>query len=152
MPYDLFISYAHKDNSREQVRELRDAILEDFHKFAGRELNIFFDADEIRSMADWEDRIGLGLRESRLFLAVLSPNYFASAYCRRECEEYIRYEAMRQCLGEGVAPVYFVELPGLDGPGVEQSIAAAVDEMRKRQWCDLASQEPVKIVRWHDAG
>ncbi|MEK6324297.1 MAG: toll/interleukin-1 receptor domain-containing protein [Acidobacteriota bacterium] len=78
MPYDLFISYAHKDNSREQVRELRDAILGDFHKFAGRELNIFFDEDEIRSMADWEDRIGLGLRESRLFLAVLSPSYFAA--------------------------------------------------------------------------
>lgn len=47
MPYDLFISYAHKDNSREQVRELRDAILADFHKFAGRQLSLFFD-DEMR--------------------------------------------------------------------------------------------------------
>lgn len=152
MPYDLFISYAHRDNARGQVRELRDAISENFQKFAGRNLTIFFDEHDIPSMADWEKRIAQGLRESRLFLAVLSPNYFASAYCRREWEEYVRYEAMRQCLGEGVAPVYFIELPGLDGPGVEQSIAAAVDEMRKRQWCDLASQKPVKIVPWNDAG
>jgi len=136
MPYDLFISYAHRDNARGQVRELRDAISEDFEKFAGRNLTIFFDEHDIPSMADWEKRIAQGLRESRLFLAVLSPNYFASAYCRREWEEYVRYEAMRQCLGAGV----------------EQSIAAAVDEMRKRQWCDLASQKPVKIVPWNDAG
>lgn len=152
MPYDLFISYAHRDNARRQVTEFRDAISEDFQKFAGRELTIFFDEHDIPSMADWEKRIAQGLRESRLFLAVLSPNYFASAYCRREWEEYVRYEAMRQCLGEGVAPVYFIELPGLDGPGVEQSIVAAVDEMRKRQWCDLASQKPIKIIPWHDAG
>ncbi|MBL8829655.1 MAG: tetratricopeptide repeat protein [Planctomycetaceae bacterium] len=152
MPFDLFISYAHRDNARGQVRELHDAISANFQKFAGRNLTVFFDEHDIPSMADWEKRIAQGLRESRLFLAVLSPNYFASAYCRREWEEYVRYEAMRQCLGEGVAPVYFIELPGLDGSGVEQSIAAAVDEMRKRQWCDLASQKPVKIVPWHDAG
>ena len=152
MPYDLFVSYAHRDNARGQVRELRDAILEDFHKFAGRDLRIFFDDHDIPSMAGWEKSIAQGLRESHLFLAVLSPSYFASPYCRREWEEYVRYEAMRQCLGEGVAPVYFVELPGLDGPGVEQSIAAAVDELRKRQWCDLATQKPVNIIPWHDAG
>lgn len=144
MPYDLFISYAHNDNRRGQVGELCDAITADFHKFAGRDLRVFFDKQDIPSMADWERRIAQGLRESRLFLAVLSPNYFASAYCRREWEEYVRYEAMRQCLGEGVAPIYFVELPGLDSRGVEQSIAGWVEELRKRQWCDLRP--------WHDAG
>ena len=44
-------------------------------------------------------------RESHLFLAILFPNYLASPYCRWEWEDYVRYEAMRQCLGEGVAPV-----------------------------------------------
>lgn len=144
MEYDLFISYAHKDNARGQVGELRDAILADFHQFAGRGLNIFFDEHDIPSMADWEGRIARGLRESRLFLAVLSPDYFASAYCRREWEEYVRYEAMRQCLGEGVAPVYFVELDSFDGPGGEAGIAEWMREMRRRQWCDL--------LPWHEVG
>jgi len=131
MPFDLFISYAHLDNERGQVRELRDAIDEDFESFAGRALKIFFDEDDIPSMAAWEQRIAQGLRESRLFLAVLSPNYFASTYCRREWEEYVRYEAMRQCLGEGVAPVYFVELPGLETDALDGRIAAWVNEIRK---------------------
>lgn len=36
LPNDLFISYAHLDNDRGQVRELRDAIHEGFVNFAGR--------------------------------------------------------------------------------------------------------------------
>jgi tetratricopeptide (TPR) repeat protein len=152
MPYDLFISYAHADNTRGQVRDLCDAVRQDFRRFAGRDLEVFFDEAAIPTMADWERRIAQGLRESRLFLAVLSPGYFASAYCLREWDEYVRYEAMRQCLGEGVAPVYFVELPGLDRGAVAPAIAPLVAEMRKRQWCDLASQAPVPIVPWHDAG
>src|SRR5215213_3578415 len=152
MPYDLFISYARRDNADKQVRELRDTISHDFHKSVGRNFDVFFDEDDIPNMVAWEKRIAQGLRESRVFLAVISPNYFASRYCRREWQEYVRYEAMRQCLGEGVTPVYFVELPGLDSSGVEQSIAALVDEMRKRQWCDLVSQKPIKILRWHEVG
>lgn len=152
MPYDLFISYAHQDNDHGQVKELCDAIFADFRQFGGRDLLVFFDERDIPSMADWEARIALGLRESRLFLAVISPSYFASTYCRREWEEYVRYEAMRQCLGEGVAPIYFVELPGLQDSAVEAGIAGWVADIRSRQWCDLASQDPVKIVRWHEAG
>jgi tetratricopeptide (TPR) repeat protein len=150
IPYDLFISYAHRDNVRGQVRELRDAINDNFEGFAGRPLKIFFDEDDIPTMTAWEQRIAKGLDESRQFLAVLSPNFFASDYCRREWEEYTRYEAMRQCLGEGVAPVYFVELPGLETGESEELITEWVHG--PRQWCDLASQTPVEIARWHDLG
>jgi hypothetical protein len=47
IPYDLFISYAHRDNVRGQVRELRDAINDKFEGFPGRPLKIFFDVDDI---------------------------------------------------------------------------------------------------------
>jgi hypothetical protein len=43
-------------------------------------------------------------------------DYLASPYCRWEWEDYVRYEAMRQCLGEGVAPVFFVTLPDAADP------------------------------------
>jgi len=159
VPYDLFISYAHLDNKNHQVRELhqvrdlRDEIERDFKEFAGRELHVFFDEQDISSMDDWEKKIGKGLRESRLFLAVISPNYFKSKWCRIEWEEYIRYEAMRQCLGEGVAPVYFIELPGFfDENEIKGRISEWADDVRKRQLCDLASQEPVEIERWHEVG
>jgi hypothetical protein len=41
---------------------------------------VFFDVKEIRTMDDWESRIKLGLRQSKMMVAVLSPAYFASEY------------------------------------------------------------------------
>src|SRR6516165_6486519 len=101
MPNDLFISYSRPDNERGQVAALDEQIKTSFRAFAGRELTVFFDGQEIQGMDDWRHKIQRSLRDSHLFLAVLSPNYLASIYCRWEWEDYVRYEAMRQCLGEG---------------------------------------------------
>ena len=111
MPCDLFISYSRRDNESGRVFQLVERIKADFASFAGRTLNVFFDKNDIQGMDDWQQKIQRGLRESHLFLAVLSPHYLVSPYCRWEWEDYVRYEAMRQCLGEGVAPVFFVTLP-----------------------------------------
>jgi hypothetical protein len=116
MPYDLFISYCRRDNQRGQVAMLAEQIMIAFGAFAGRPLQVFLDVRDIDGMDDWRQKIQRGLRESHLFLAVLSPDYLASPYCKWEWEDYIRYEAMRQCLGEGVAPVYFVALPDATNP------------------------------------
>jgi len=91
--YDLFISYAHADNEGQYagwVTALKEAIEREHAEFvpASGALQIFSDTDEIRGMDDWEARILLGLRESKLMVAVLSPAYFASDYCRREWDRY----------------------------------------------------------------
>ncbi len=144
MPYDLFISYSRRDNERSQVAALAGQIKASFHNFAGRELPIFFDVREIHGMDDWRHKIQRVLRDSRLFLAVLSPNYLASPYCRWEWEDYIRYEAMRQCLGEGVAPVFFVTLPDAANPATDQAVARWIQEIHQRQTFDLRP--------WYDVG
>ncbi len=51
IPFDLFISYVHPDNQRGQVRDLRNAIAEDFVRLAGRSLNKVFDEDGIRNFS-----------------------------------------------------------------------------------------------------
>jgi len=51
---------------------------------------------------------------------------------------------MRQCLGEGVAPVFFVTLPDAADPLTDQAIARWIDEIYRRQTFDLRP--------WHDAG
>jgi hypothetical protein len=144
MAFDLFISYARLDNLRGQVRELAEFISSEFRSFTHREIRIFFDESDIRTMSDWEAKIGEGVREARLFLAVISPSYLTSPYCRHEWEEYVRYEAMRQCLGEGVAPIYFVRLPALGGVNVDPQVDEWMTELRKRQWCE--------ILPWYDVG
>jgi tetratricopeptide (TPR) repeat protein len=95
-------------------------------------------------MDDWRQKIQHSLRESYLFLAVLSPNYIASPYCRWEWEDYVRYEAMRQCLGEGVAPVFFVTLPDAGTTQIDTSITRWINEINHRQALDLRP--------WYDRG
>ena len=144
MPYDLFISYSRRDNERGQVTALKAQIESSFRAFAGRDLRVFFDTHEIAGMDDWRQKIQRSLRDSQVFLAVLSPHYLASPYCRWEWEDYVRYEAMRQCLGEGVAPVFFVTLPDAADPKTDQALARWIDEIQRRQTFDLRP--------WHDAG
>jgi len=94
MPHGLFISYSRRDNERGRVAALKTYIESTFRAFAGRDLQVFFDVRNIQGMDDWRQKIQHSLRESHLFLAVLSPNYLGSPYCRWEWEDYVRYEAM----------------------------------------------------------
>lgn len=84
--YDLFISYARKDNApmpasypRGWVTAIRDHILADHARLSREQLRIFFDTEEIKSADDWRHRILGALRHSKILLVCLSPNYFASA-------------------------------------------------------------------------
>lgn len=53
MSYDLFISYSRRDNMHGRITELVDRIKQGFPSsrgMLGRELNVFFDQDEIHCM------------------------------------------------------------------------------------------------------
>lgn len=123
MTYDLFISYSRRDDERGHVRQLAEEIERSFG------LRVFFDRQEVRGMDDWRNRIQQALRDSRIFAAVLSPNFLTANYCRWEWDEYVRYEAMRQCLGEGIAPLSFGALEGNDRNWL--------NEVQRRQIFDL---------------
>ena len=149
MPYDLFISYSRRDNPEgcPRITELVEGIQQDFASFEGmqgRELHVFFDQQEIHGMQDWKQRILQDLRESRLLLACLSPAYLQSEYCEWEFVEYLKYEIGHLHGFNGVAPIYFVEVPGWDSKDFEQKCAALIAELRKRQHFDLRP--------WHDQG
>jgi Tfp pilus assembly protein PilF len=142
--YDIYVSYARWDNERGQVAALVEQIRNDFRASAARDLRVFFDLSEIQGMDDWRLKYQRGLRDSNIFLAILSPHYLASPYCRWEWDNYVRYEAMRQHLGEGIAPVLFVTLPDAAHAETDQAIARWIDEIHRRQTFDLRP--------WHDAG
>lgn len=144
MRYDIFISYSRQDDKCGQVEALKAHIDSEFSDFAGSEIKIFFDKQEIYGMDDWRLKIQRSLRESRLFLAVLSPNYIASSYCRWEWEDYLRYEAMRQCLGEGIAPIFFVTLQDSKCFEGDPDLQRWIEEIHQRQAFDLCS--------WHEHG
>ena len=137
MPYDLFISYSRRDDKQGQVRALKEQIEADYRSFTKEDLRCFFDTEDIATMDDWRHRILEGLRESSLLLLALSPAYLDSPYCEWEIVEFLKYEHSRTVGGQGVTPVYFVEIPGLDEPGFEQRAAAWVARVRRRNQVDL---------------
>jgi hypothetical protein len=137
MRYDLFISYSRRDNSQARVTELVEEIGNEFVAFAGRPLRIFFDMEEIRGMEDWRNRILLGLRESHLLLAILSPAYLHSAYCEWELNEYLKHEMGVACFGNGIAPIYVVEISGWNDNDFEKRCTDWIAELRRRQCIDL---------------
>ena len=44
----------------------------------------------------------------------MSPAFFDSPYCEWEFNEYLKHEFARSYGGTGLAPIYFVEMPGWD--------------------------------------
>jgi tetratricopeptide (TPR) repeat protein len=130
--FDFFVSYARADNADGWITQFVGGLLSEFRKFSGgHELMAFFDKDEIANGNDWQLRIAHGLANSRLFLAFISPNYFASEWCRKEWRAWIDTEISKHILTEGVRPVYIVEVPGLTGKGQlgEQVVAQKVAEL-----------------------
>jgi len=137
MPYDLFISYSRRDNKDGRVTELVEHIGADYLQFSGKDLSYFLDKHDIHGMDHWRHRILGALRESRLFLVCLSPAYLESEYCAWEFNEYLNHEIARALLGEGVAPVYFVDVDGWGDRDFENRCPEWVKELRRRQYVDL---------------
>ena len=137
--YDLFISYAHaddRDENREKVAALVEAIKADYLRVTGAALNVFFDTHAIRSMDDWEAKIHTGLRQSRMMVAVLSPSYFQSVFCRREWEIYVETELALALPGDGITPIYVVKHPAFEADPVEKELQHWIKDLRRRQYIE----------------
>ncbi|WP_310821158.1 toll/interleukin-1 receptor domain-containing protein [Stratiformator vulcanicus] len=120
-PFDLFISYARKDNSGEVERLVDEIVAEierDHESFSpGVTLRVFFDKTSIVTAQLWREKLRDGLRQSKLMVAILSPNYFASEHCRWEWEEYLRVEQARTYPGEALTPIFTIPARDLDARG-----------------------------------
>ncbi|MFI5459730.1 MAG: TIR domain-containing protein, partial [Isosphaerales bacterium] len=137
--FDLFISYAHADDrheNREKVAALVEAIKADYLRVTGAALNVFFDTHAIRSMDDWEAKILTGLRESKMMVAVLSPSYFQSDFCRREWEIYVETELAHALPGDGITPIYVVKHPAFEADPVDERLRHWIKDLRRRQYIE----------------
>jgi tetratricopeptide (TPR) repeat protein len=140
--YEIFISYSRVDNrpqlqdqsaSEGWVSALRDRIQADHRRFSTEPLHIFFDREDIQDMDDWRHRILGALRTSRILLVCYSPAYLASEHCRWEWEEYHRRQARTVAGHEGVATVYFVQVP----TAVSGDLTAWIRDVERSGFTDL---------------
>ena len=92
--HDLFVSYAHVDDHDGWVAALLEQLRLEHAAFTPNPLRVFYDRTGIATMEDWEHRILSALRSSKVMLAVLSPAYFESAYCRKEWEVFLEARSL----------------------------------------------------------
>ncbi|MCD7984538.1 MAG: toll/interleukin-1 receptor domain-containing protein, partial [Desulfovibrio sp.] len=110
--FDVFISYARADNTDGGINRLVAAIEEEYTRFfPDSRLRVFFDTQTIENGEDWSNRLYTGLKRSRTMIAMLSANYLASAWCRREWQTWCEVERSRGWLSNMLCPVYYVEVP-----------------------------------------
>ena len=131
--YDFFVSYSRADNATGWISSFVEELLAEHRRFTGgRELTHFFDKNDIASGADWQHTLNHGIAHSKLFVAFISPNYFASEWCRKEWRAWIDTEIAKHILTAGVRPVYIVEVPGLtDGKLSEQDFSRQIADFLK---------------------
>lgn len=135
--YELFVSYAHRDNQGQfagKVAALVDLIKTRYEEIVGKPLEVFFDEREITTGEDWRNLIYTGLVESRMMLAVISPNYFASRFCRLEWSEYTRTELEHALPGLGIRPVYVIRHPDFDTAGNSENVDRWLKDLARRQY------------------
>jgi len=138
MHYDLFISYARRDNADGWITQFLDALQAEHRAFAGgREFKVFFDKDDIHSLDAWQSRIYESLTASRLFVAFVSPAYFASEWCGCEWRTWIDVEIAKHVLSDGAALIYIVEVPWLGKAMTEQQVAESIAKLTKHVLADL---------------
>lgn len=83
--YDIFLSYSRQYPHGTWVNEVLYPLLIPYVQDAlNRKINVFKDNKEILSGAEWERTIMKALLNSRTMVAVLSPTYFMSEWCRIE--------------------------------------------------------------------
>lgn len=133
--YDVFLSYkSGKIYGRWVLEVFFDFFKENLEQSLGYETNIFIDKNSIEDGDEWQARIKNSLIKSKCVVAVLSPLYFKSEWCKRECatilfrEEKLGYRSITNPSGLFSAVVLH------DGDMFPQQIK----NVQSRLWHDYA--------------
>src|SRR5215813_8394640 len=76
---DVFISYAHRDNLDGWVTKLKDRLVEKLNPFLAGRAEVWFD-DRIQAGSYFKEEIQQRLKDTPIFVAVVSPSYLDSEF------------------------------------------------------------------------
>lgn len=115
--WEVFLSYSRRDNEALYadeagwISELCNQIFLEHRRYSTEPLNIFFDTSTIKDMDDWRHRVLESLKNSRILLICLSPNYINSKVCRWEYEAYRRHQPHKSIGLDSIAIVKICDVP-----------------------------------------
>jgi hypothetical protein len=107
-PANAFFSYVRSDDSDGYLSKLREFLSSEVHLQWGSKFEVFQDTKDIRTGQEFEGVIKLNLDQVSFLIAILTPSYFRSKYCRYELEYFLKREK-EQNRNDLVIPIYYVD-------------------------------------------
>jgi sulfatase modifying factor 1 len=135
--FAAFMSYTHFDDAHHEgyLTAFRELLSREVQAQTGREFPIFQDRENILWGDNWTNRIENVLNAATFLIAIITPSFFSSDYCRRELESFAKRE---EKLGRDdiILPIYFLESPSLEtyNPQPGKIVTEAI--IASRQWID----------------
>jgi hypothetical protein len=80
---DIFVSYSHSNDRDRWVTELKSKLASGLADLS-EDVDVWFDADRLRTGDRFRQEIQEKLRNTRVLIAVLSPAYLTSDFCMDE--------------------------------------------------------------------
>jgi hypothetical protein len=141
--YDVFISYAHKDNlpPESPITKLVTLLKETYcDRYNGEEIVVFFDEDGLKPGDLWENKLLESLRQSAVMIVILSNEYYNSEYCYKEWRHFQDVEIHYSLPGTGIIANKYGDdkKPEVTAPSVNIWIQDWLDDLGKRQYCDIS--------------
>ena len=96
--YDVYVSHRPGTILDEWVDALVAALRQEFQTELGSTPAVFIDLSELRMGESVPQRLADSLLQSRLLLAVVTPDYVASEFCRREWATFEQREAATEAV------------------------------------------------------
>jgi len=134
--YDLYVSFHHGGVLNEWVRTFVDNLVDWLALELPRPPQVFFDTKDLVPGEPWNVQIEDAIKRSKLLLAILTPAYFASAFCTREWVMFEERERITKC-GPLIIPV--LVRGGQHLP----------ERVRRRKWLDASNITLVSSQSWN---
>ncbi len=131
-----FLSYSHFDDEHDEghITQFRALLEREVRAQTGREFVVFQDRRDIHWGQQWRQRIEQTLDSATFLIPILSPNFFASAECRREVERFVEREKVLNRY-DLILPVYYIDSTLLNEAAAAQR-DPLVQLFNSRQYAD----------------
>src|SRR5215831_18360998 len=97
LKHDLFFSYAHGDDAT-WIDAFRRSLCRGLEERLGSRVSVWQDEQNLRLGLNWKAEIKEAICGAAAFLAICSPSYFNSVWCREERKVFLSYHHAEESL------------------------------------------------------
>ncbi len=133
--FAAFFSYVHQDDDHDdgRISKIRKWLENEISAQTGEDFQIFQDRSDISWGDAWEERINGALDGSTFLIAIITPRYLKSVYCRKEFQRFTKREK-ELSRNDLILPLLYMDTQSLADTDDEVAV-----EISSRQYADWRS-------------